>query len=86
MFLEARPNDAKHEGLVDVRTAATMLGLTESCLRAWIAQRRIGFVRLGRAVRVPVEEVNRIVQAGFVPAQAAAVTRKRSTTGLDRRE
>jgi excisionase family DNA binding protein len=35
--------------MLNVRQTAERLGLKESTVRAWIAQRRIGVVRLGRA-------------------------------------
>ena len=50
-----------------VAQTAEQLGLSESTIRAWIAQRRIGFVRLGRAVRIPANEIERVVELGFVP-------------------
>lgn len=51
-----------------VELAAQELGVAESTIRAWIAQRRIGFVRLGRAVRIPAHEIQRLLDTGFVPA------------------
>ncbi len=55
--------------MLTVRQAAERLGLRDSTLRAWIAQRRIGIVRLGRAVRIPLEEIERLVAEGSVPAR-----------------
>jgi excisionase family DNA binding protein len=52
-----------------VRQAAEQLGLHETTLRAWIAQGRIGIVRLGRAVRVAPEEVARLIAENTVPAR-----------------
>jgi excisionase family DNA binding protein len=49
--------------------AAQELNLKPSTMRAWIAQRRIGHVRLGRAVRIPVAEIQRLLQAGYVPPE-----------------
>jgi excisionase family DNA binding protein len=54
--------------MLTVRQAAERLGLRESTVRAWIAKRRIGVVRLGRAVRIPPEEVQRLIAEGTVPA------------------
>ena len=47
-------------GMQTVGQAAEALGLSVSTLRAWISQRRIGFVRLGRAVRIPAAEIERL--------------------------
>lgn len=51
-----------------VEQAAAELNLSKATIRAWIAQRRLGHIRLGRAIRVPVAEIQRVLQAGFVPA------------------
>ena len=48
--------------------AAEALNVSPFTVRAWMAQRRIGFVRLGRAVRVPENEIRRLLDHGFVPA------------------
>jgi excisionase family DNA binding protein len=55
--------------MLTVRQASERLGLRESTLRAWIAQRRIGVVRLGRAVRIPSEEVDRLITENTIPAR-----------------
>ena len=55
--------------MLTVKQAAERLGLRDSTLRAWIAQRRIGFVRLGRAVRIPSEEVERLIAENTIPAR-----------------
>ena len=52
-----------------VSEAAQELNLKPSTMRAWIAQRRIGHVRLGRAVRIPAAEIQRLLEAGYVPAE-----------------
>lgn len=54
--------------LLTVRQAAEVLGIRESTIRAWIAQRRIGIVRLGRSVRIPLEETDRLILRGTIPA------------------
>ncbi len=51
-----------------VSQAAAELNLSQGTIRAWIAQRRIGIVRLGRAVRVPSAEIQRLLDSGYVPA------------------
>ena len=49
-----------------VREAAEELGLSTATIRAWIRQRRIGYVRLGRAVRIPAVEIRRLLERGMV--------------------
>jgi excisionase family DNA binding protein len=58
----------KHEQVRTIRETAEELGLSPATIRAWIRQRRIGYVRLGRAVRIPVSEIQRLVERGTVPA------------------
>lgn len=55
--------------MLTVRQASDRLGLRESTIRAWIAQRRIGVVRLGRAVRIPSDEVERLIAENTIPAR-----------------
>ena len=52
-----------------VGEAARELNLKPGTMRAWIAQRRIGHVRLGRAVRIPAAEIQRLLKAGYVPPE-----------------
>ena len=56
--------------LLTVPEAAARLGLRESTIRAWVLARRIGRVRIGRrAIRIPAEEVERLIREGGEPAQ-----------------
>jgi excisionase family DNA binding protein len=54
---------------LSVREAAEATGLSVACWRAWIAARKVTYVRLGRAIRVPAEEVRRLIESGTVPAR-----------------
>ena len=51
-----------------VEQAAEELNLSKATIRAWVSQRRLGHVRLGRAIRIPVAEIRRVLEAGYVPA------------------
>ena len=55
-----------------VAHAAEELGVSIHTIRAWIAQRRIAHVRLGRAIRVPRSEIARLLEVGFVPARRSS--------------
>jgi excisionase family DNA binding protein len=55
--------------LVNVSEAARLLGLAQVTVRTWIAQRRIGVVRLGRAVRIPLSEIDRLIERSTIPAR-----------------
>jgi excisionase family DNA binding protein len=52
-----------------VREAARALNLSEATIRAWLLHRKIGFVRLGRAIRIPEDEIRRLLDIGTVPAR-----------------
>lgn len=54
-------------GLRTVEQAAADLCVSVHTIRAWIARRRITVVRLGRAVRVPLSEVVRLIDEGTIP-------------------
>ena len=56
------------EQLLTIPEAATLLALTPATLRKWRAQRRLPVVKLGRAVRVRLADVERLVQVGLVKA------------------
>ena len=57
--------------LLTVREVADRLGLKESTIRKRIMQRQIAYVKPGlRAVRIPIEELERILAAGFRPVVA----------------
>ena len=54
--------------LITVREAAERLGLKESTIRKYILKRQIAYVKPSvRAVRIPIEELERILVAGLRP-------------------
>ena len=55
--------------LITIREAANRLGLKESTIRKYILKRQIAYVKPSvRAVRIPNEELERILAAGLRPA------------------
>jgi excisionase family DNA binding protein len=55
--------------LITIREAADRLGLKESTIRKYILKRQIAYVKPSvRAVRIPIEELERILAAGLRPA------------------
>jgi excisionase family DNA binding protein len=57
------------EKLLKVPEAAEMLALSQKTIWQWIGERRIGVIRLGRAVRVPLSEIERLMEEGTTPAR-----------------
>lgn len=51
-----------------VAEAAEELGLSVHTVRAWVAARRIGHLRLGRAIRIPASEIRRVIDKNTIPA------------------
>ena len=55
--------------LLRLEEAAERLGLKLSTLRFWVWQRKIEVVRVGRAVRVREDAIERLIVKGTVPAK-----------------
>jgi excisionase family DNA binding protein len=51
-----------------VRQFAENFGVTVACIRRWILIRKISHVKIGRLIRIPESEVNRLIELGYVPA------------------
>ena len=54
--------------LLTVAEVATRLGLKPATIRRRILERRIAYVKLGRAVRIPTEAVEALIAASYRPA------------------
>jgi excisionase family DNA binding protein len=54
-----------------VKQAAERLGIAQATLRQWMSERRIAWIKLGPSpkagVRIPAEEIERILRDGYVP-------------------
>ena len=57
--------------LLSVPEFASALNLTVACVRRWILEQRIATVKLGRLIRIPSSEVDRLVSSGLRPARPA---------------
>lgn len=53
------------ERLLTVAEAAERLGFKESTIRKRVLLRTIGYVKCGKAVRIPIEEINQLVARGW---------------------
>jgi excisionase family DNA binding protein len=54
-----------------IRETAESLNLSQPTIRAWVARRKIGVIRLGRSVRIPATEIERLLSENTVPARSA---------------
>ena len=55
--------------LLNVREFAEALGVTTSCVRRWLLERKITKIKIGRLVRIPAEECERLIEEGLHPAR-----------------
>jgi excisionase family DNA binding protein len=63
--------DTSHVVLLSVPQVAERLNVTRACIRRWILERRLAVVKVGRLVRIPVSEVERLIDSGLRPARPA---------------
>ncbi len=73
--VEPNPGErsAAKSGLMTVEEAARFLGLSVWTIRRWIFQRRIPYVKLGRAVRIDREDLDALVERARVEPGRYAV-------------
>ena len=55
------------EQLLRIPEVAEQLSLRPVTIRAWLARRKLSFVRVGRSIRIPRSEVDRVLTEGTVP-------------------
>lgn len=53
--------------LLRINEVAELLTLRPVTVRAWLARRKLSFVRIGRSIRIPRTEVDRVLTEGAVP-------------------
>jgi excisionase family DNA binding protein len=58
-----------HNQLLTISEFATFLKIKPSCVRRWMRESKVTFVHVGRLVRIPETEVERIITAGTRHAQ-----------------
>ena len=54
---------------------AGRLGLSDGAVKKMVARRQITIVKIGRSVRIPESELNRLIKAGTRPATPEAEAR-----------
>jgi excisionase family DNA binding protein len=63
--------------LLKVDEFAAALGVRPSCIRRWILERRISSVKVGRLVRIPALEIERMINEGLRTYQKRVHSRSR---------
>jgi len=57
--------------LLTVFETADRLGIKPSTVRLWIAKRKLGHTKISRCVRVPEDEVLRLIRENMIPARTS---------------
>jgi excisionase family DNA binding protein len=57
------------KALKTVQQAADELALAPVTIRTWLAQRKLKYVKLGRSVRIPASEIERLINENTVPSR-----------------
>ena len=60
-----------NQQLLTVHEFAKALNVTPACIRRWIMERKVVTIKLGRLVRIPPDEVQRLIQIGIRPAEVS---------------
>ena len=55
--------------LLSIPQVAERLGITEAAVRRWVLLRKISVIKVGRLVRVPSTELDRLLADGLRPAR-----------------
>jgi excisionase family DNA binding protein len=63
----ANQNIQKGQNMLTTQQTADRLGLSQGAVKKMIYRRQITFVKIGRSVRIPENEVDRLIQANVVP-------------------
>jgi len=62
-------SEASKESLVDIAEAARILSVSVSTLYGWVWQRRIAFVKMGRALRFEPTALRQFIEKNRVQAR-----------------
>ena len=54
--------------LMTVNEAAKVLDLAAPTIRLWVSKKKLGHFKLGRSIRIPETEINRILKSSYVSA------------------
>ena len=77
--------------LVSPSELAEFLGVSVDTVRSWLASRRIAHFKVGRLLKIPEDEINRVLEDGYRPAFNRKASRRledliKETTDSKKRE
>jgi excisionase family DNA binding protein len=64
-----------YETLVSLEEAARRLGMKPVTLRMWASRRKIARCKIGRSVRIPESEIERVIESSMIPALPERIAR-----------
>jgi excisionase family DNA binding protein len=59
--------------LFSITEFAKALSVTPACVRRWLFESKIAKIKLGRLVRIPASEADRLIAEGLRPARTAGI-------------
>ncbi len=69
-----RANEIPHERqALTSKEFARCIGVSEACIRRWTMERKIKVVRFGRLVRIPRNELLRLMDEGSIPVRPSHI-------------
>jgi excisionase family DNA binding protein len=69
-------NGAAMNRLLNIPQFAELLGVSNACVRRWVLERKVSVVKVGRLVRIPTTEYERLVEEGTRMARRAGEEEK----------
>jgi excisionase family DNA binding protein len=76
MIVNTEISDCSGRRLLTVKQAAQYLAVSISTLYGWVWQQRIPFVKLGRALRFDLAELEQFIDSNRVPLRGVCVIRR----------
>jgi excisionase family DNA binding protein len=52
-----------------VKQAAEQWNISERTVRDWIYLRKVTYIRVGRCIRIPQSEIDKVLEQGTIPAR-----------------
>ena len=56
--------------MLTVAEVATAQGIKEATVGAWVPNRKITYVKLGRLVRIPAKEIKMLIERATIPLRS----------------
>ena len=74
--VERRPKASDERQMLTISEAAAALGIKDATVRAWVSKRKITYVKLGRLVRIPANEIKALIERATIPATTPPISRR----------